>query len=222
MHFPLSSEDSFHCPSVTSTQFSLLRRDLIAIAIPPSKMKLIAHLLLALLPGVLSFPTAAGRLVAKRESLPQVTDRLLFNTTLPAFITHRDGTDPPSLDWTSDGCTDAPDNPFGFPFTDACYRHDFGYQNYRHQDRFTQGGKLRIDNNFRSDLDYLCRTTGHVGVCDALADVYYAAVRAFGGANASPGGRREADLVEEYEAKLAIYNQLVKEAQDRGELPTLG
>ncbi len=193
-----------------------------AIPFPHRKMKLIIHLLLVLLPGVLSIPTTGDRLVSKRDSLQQVTDRLLFNTTLPAFITDRDAADPPSLDWTSDGCTDALDNPFGFPFTTACYRHDFGYQNYRHQDRFTQSGKLRIDDNFHSDLDSLCQTSGHVGVCDALADVYYAAVRAFGGADASPGRRREADLVGEYEAKLAIYNQLVKEAQDRGELPTLG
>ncbi len=34
-------------------------------------------------------------------------------------------------------------------------------------------------------------------------------------------GREELDLVKEYEEKLAIYNQLVKEAQDRGELPIL-
>jgi hypothetical protein len=27
-------------------------------------------------------------------------------------------------------------------------RHDFGYQNYRKQSRFTESGKLAIDNNF--------------------------------------------------------------------------
>lgn len=59
--------------------------------------------------------------------------------------------------------------------------------------------------------------------CDALADVYYAAVRAFGGGDASPGKRDESheDLVKEYEAKLEIYHQAVKEAQDKGLLPIL-
>ena len=60
-------------------------------------------------------------------------------------------------------------------------------------------------------------------VCDALADVYYAAVRAFGGGDASPGKREESqeDLIKEYEEKVEIYNKLVKEAQDKGLLPIL-
>jgi hypothetical protein len=57
-------------------------------------------------------------------------------------------------------------------------------------------------------------------VCRALADVYYAAVRAFGGDDATPG-KRDEDLVAVYEEKLAIYNSLVEEAQKNGELPIL-
>ena len=53
------------------------------------------------------------------------------------------------------------------------------------------------------------------GVCEALADVYYAAVRAFGG---STQEKRDDDLVREYEDKVAIYNKLVAEAQASGEL----
>lgn len=53
------------------------------------------------------------------------------------------------------------------------------------------------------------------GVCEALADVYYAAVRAFGG---STQGKRADDLVKEYEEKVAIYDKLVAEAQANGEL----
>ncbi len=52
-------------------------------------------------------------------------------------------------------------------------------------------------------------------VCQALADVYYAAVRVFGG---STQGKRDDDLLREYEEKLAIYNKLVAEAQATGEL----
>lgn len=55
-------------------------------------------------------------------------------------------------------------------------------------------------------------------MCEALAEVYYAAVRAFGG---STQNKRDEDLVKIYEEKVAIYNQLVAEAQARGELWTL-
>lgn len=65
-------------------------------------------------------------------------------------------------------------------------------------------------------LYHQCSSVGARGVCEALADVYYAAVRAFGGSTQSE--KRDDDLVREYEEKLAIYNKLVAEAQDKGEL----
>ena len=114
----------------------------------------------------------------------------------------------------------SPDNPFGFNFIPACYRHDFGYHNYRLQSRFTQSGKKRIDDNFRRDLKYQCTFENFRSVCNGLADVYYAAVRAFGGDDATPG-KRDEDLVKEYEEKVEIYNHLVEEAQKKGELPRL-
>lgn len=70
-------------------------------------------------------------------------------------------------------------------------------------------------------LYYQCTSVSVKAVCNALADVYYAAVRAFGGSDATPGKRTEDDLVKVYEEKLAIYNKLVEEAQQNGELPQL-
>lgn len=105
--------------------------------------------LFALAPAVLALPSSP---LAKRQgSITAITDQLLFDISLPDFITHRNAKNPPNLDWSSDGCTDSPDNPFGFPFVPACYRHDFGYQNYRSQNRFTESGKLNIDNNFKDE-----------------------------------------------------------------------
>lgn len=46
-------------------------------------------------------------------------------------------------------------------------------------------------------------------------------MRAFGGGDASPGKRAENALVKEYEDKLAIYHELVAEAQEKGELPMI-
>ena len=43
-----------------------------------------------------------------------------------------------------------------------------------------QANKLRIDNNFRTDLYNQCNSESLTSICKGLADVYYAAVRAFG------------------------------------------
>jgi len=109
---------------------------------------------------------------------PAVTDEYLFATPLADFGAirarqpHAD-----QLDWSSDGCTWSPDNPFGFRFRPACHRHDFGYRNYKRQSRFTEGARLAIDDLFKADLYHQC---GGNWACDRTADLYYAAVREFG------------------------------------------
>jgi Prokaryotic phospholipase A2 len=122
--------------------------------------------------------------------LEAATDRLLFATSMQDFLAARAAQDPPGLDWSSDGCSDSPDDPFGFNFNPSCERHDFGYRNYKKQDRFTDANKLRIDNNFKQDMFDECATEdeqgilGEIGVgkdvCEATATVYYEAVRTFG------------------------------------------
>lgn len=76
--------------------------------------------------------------------------------------------------------------------------------------------------NASHSLYYQCSSVSSLlrGTCRALADVYYAAVRAFGGGDATPG-KRDDDLIKEYEDKVALYDQLVKEAQEKGLLPAL-
>ena len=76
---------------------------------------------------------------AQAADIPAVTDDYLFTKTLSQFKTIR--TQAPysgQLDWSSDGCSYSPDNPFGFKFLPACHRHDFGYRNYKRQSRFTE------------------------------------------------------------------------------------
>ena len=51
--------------------------------------------------------------------------------------------------------------------------------------------------------------------CDRLANVYVAAVRAFGGKDA----KRDTGYVGEYQAAVEAYEQVVKEAQDKGIIP---
>jgi hypothetical protein len=123
--------------------------------------------------------TATASAALDPGQLRQVTDQYLFSTGLNSFQTVRAQQPYASqLDWSSDGCSSSPDNPFGFNFVKACYRHDFGYRNYKKQSRFNETTRLSIDNNFKTDLYVICNGNW---ACNRTADVYYAAVRQFGG-----------------------------------------
>lgn len=61
----------------------------------------------------------------------RLTDQYLFNLTLDSFISCRDKSCPFNFFWESDGCSQSPDHPFGFNYLPACYRHDFGYDQYK-------------------------------------------------------------------------------------------
>ncbi|MCP2248693.1 phospholipase [Lentzea aerocolonigenes] len=120
---------------------------------------------------------------AQAVDIVAVTDDYLYTKTLSQFTTLR-AQQPYAgeLDWSSDGCSYSPDNPFGFKFLPTCYRHDFGYRNYKRQSRFSEANRLRIDNNFKSDMYKVC---GSNWACKRTADIYYAAVREFGGTASS-------------------------------------
>lgn len=102
-----------------------------------------------LVPATLAFGPVP--LSPRQDTLQTITDSYLFDISLSQFITYRNAKNPATLDWTSDGCSDSPDNPLGFNFEPACYRHDFGYTNYREQSRFTKAAKASIDTNFKAE-----------------------------------------------------------------------
>jgi len=79
------------------------------------------------------------------------TNYRMWDISLPTFISYRNKKDPSYLDWSSDGCTDSPDNPLGFPFLNGCRRHDFGYRNYKKEKRFTYNNRLKIDKKLLSE-----------------------------------------------------------------------
>jgi hypothetical protein len=136
--------------------------------------------LIGLLTGLLFGGGVAHALTP--DELRAVTDDYLFARSLGEFGAIR-AQQPyaDQLDWSSDGCSSSPDDPFGFTFLPACHRHDFGYRNYRRQGRFTEDNRLAIDNRFRSDMYGIC---GSNWWCKRTADVYYWAVRQFGGSAA--------------------------------------
>ncbi|MGP3986791.1 phospholipase [Streptomyces sp. 3N207] len=85
------------------------------------------------------------------------------------------------FDWSTDYCSSSPDNPFGFPFQNACARHDFGYRNYKAVGAF-DANKARIDSAFYEDLKRVCsRYSGATKTaCNSTAWTYYHAVDVFG------------------------------------------
>jgi len=85
------------------------------------------------------------------------------------------------FDWSTDYCSSSPDNPFGFPFQNACARHDFGYRNYKAVGAF-EANKSRIDSAFYEDLKRVCnRYSGATKTaCNSTAWTYYHAVDIFG------------------------------------------
>lgn len=89
------------------------------------------------------------------------------------------------FDWSTDHCTGAPDEPFGFPFRTACARHDFGYRNHRAAGLF-QTAKARLDEAFHADLKRVCAPYPDARrvSCEGTAWLYYQAVKGLGIAGA--------------------------------------
>ena len=85
------------------------------------------------------------------------------------------------FDWSTDYCSSSPDNPFGFPFSLSCARHDFGYRNYKAAGTFS-ANKDRLDSAFYEDLKRVCNNYSGATktTCNGTAWTYYQAVRAFG------------------------------------------
>ncbi|KAF8458728.1 prokaryotic phospholipase A2-domain-containing protein [Kalaharituber pfeilii] len=121
--------------------------------------------------------------LTKRETKGQATDRLCFTTSLSSFLAAKKKKSPGSLIWTDDGCSNSPDHPAGFNFLHSCQRHDFGYRNFKNQNRFTKANRKRIDDKFQADLYNECAKYGILQrtACRGLADTYYRAVRLAGG-----------------------------------------
>lgn len=115
---------------------------------------------------------------AQAADIPAVTDQYLYSTSLSSFSQIRgDRPYAAQLDWSSDACSWSPDRPLGYDFTRACHRHDFGYRNYKRQNRFSESARKRIDDNFYTDMKTICAGRW---ACNSAAWTYYKAVRQFG------------------------------------------
>jgi len=122
--------------------------------------------------------------IEKRATLAEkktATNTRMWSNSLNTFITNRKKKNPSYLEWSSDGCTSSPDKPYGWNFVKACYRHDFGYRNYKKQKRFTVANKGKIDNKFLTDLKGICdaetKNSSQRTQCKRLANTYYTVMK---------------------------------------------
>lgn len=82
------------------------------------------------------------------DNITEIADEYLFRLSIEEFEAKRDSRYPPTLDWSSDGCTKAPDDIGTWNFLPACHRHDFGLRNYRKQGRLNKTTKRQVDDQF--------------------------------------------------------------------------
>ena len=117
------------------------------------------------------------------------TSKWMFSTTLTAFIAEANNPGHDSkLDWNSDKCSAPVLGSAGktYDFTDACRRHDFGYRNFGRIDggkKWTKALRERVDRRFLTDMRDSCAARKKIerAACRTWADLYYTAVRQYGG-----------------------------------------
>jgi hypothetical protein len=91
--------------------WSLLLKSSCFNSLPVVKMLRSWVFLLMLTSSTLAVPLSlSGR---QSPELEAETDRLLFSVSIEEFLAARDAQDPAGLDWSSDGCSSSPDDPFG-------------------------------------------------------------------------------------------------------------
>ncbi|EFG09293.1 phospholipase A2 [Streptomyces clavuligerus] len=136
----------------------------------------------------LASPMRAAARYSPKGSAKSATDYWLFTRGLWAFRDEkrrkgRRG----DLVWSDDGCS-APwyshivigpsVGYYSGQFYWPCARHDFGYRNYRKQNRRTRANKDKIDNRFRYDMKKrICEPKAVEFVCKGAADGFYYAVK---------------------------------------------
>ncbi|KAJ9667416.1 hypothetical protein H2201_002617 [Coniosporium apollinis] len=163
------------------------RRDKAVIKTSPSSMHFLKAVAFGLSLAVSVSALAIGDVketvnhLVERATPAQDTDRLLYSTSMSSFLTARRNKTPSNLIWSSDGCTILSDTPSGFNFLPSCQRHDFGYRNYKAQNRCSAADRDKVDGNFLTDMLNKCEGYADLQKCREIAITYYYGVRKLGG-----------------------------------------
>ena len=118
------------------------------------------------------------------QAVSVTTMKAVHNSSMSQFLSYRSSRyGAPSLDWSTDYCSNVPDTGVSFNFINPCTRHDFGYRNYKRYGIFTSTNRKFIDDKFLADMKDHCSTRSIFlkPSCYETAYTYYAGVRALGG-----------------------------------------
>ncbi|MFE9679644.1 phospholipase A2 [Streptomyces sp. NPDC006259] len=148
-------------------------------------------------PSVAAAVTKAQKL-SKMKSLTGDSNAssLRWTEALAQHRGHKQAIEKYRFDWSTNYCNSSPDRlPGGYDFRWGCYRHDFGYRNYKAlvgKPAFKRDHKLRIDKALLRDLNTACgyrpwadpytptQRKNLKKACLKTAKKYYQAVRAAG------------------------------------------
>jgi len=131
---------------------------------------------------------------AARETPSWIEQRDLVDAAMEAelneFVAYKhDSSHDPRLDYSDDGCSSPTGSKaFFFDFLEACYRHDFGYRNYKRLGVFDER-KEHVDLVFLHDMRGSCDEI-FIALrrqCRLMAFAYYGAVDKAGGFCDLPG-----------------------------------
>ncbi|MEV6613643.1 phospholipase A2 [Streptomyces sp. NPDC051051] len=149
-------------------------------------------------------PQAATAAVTKAQKLAKLktltgdsnASSLKWNEALSQHLGRKPAIEKYKFNWNTDYCSSSPDSlPGGYVFKWGCYRHDFGYRNYKAlvgNYYFKRDHKLRIDKALLRDLNTACGYRPWADpytpaqrkklkeACLKTAKKYYQAVRAAG------------------------------------------
>lgn len=109
------------------------------------------------------------------------TMKKVHKSSMSKFLKHRKAKYC-GFNYSTDGCSWSPDTGPAFDFRYSCWRHDFGYRNYKKFKIFTKKNKKVIDDKFLSDTKAHCskRALPLKPLCYRNAYIYYGFVRKFG------------------------------------------
>ncbi|MFF6781606.1 phospholipase A2 [Streptomyces sp. NPDC012510] len=141
-------------------------------------------------------PTKAQRLAKlKTVTGDSSASQTKWYTALGQHRTNKQAIKKYKFNWDTDYCSWAPEKiAGGYDFSFACYRHDFGYRNYKKiagKAAFKRSHKLRIDKAMLGDMNRACGQRFWAdpltpaarkkakAACLKTAKKYYSAVRSF-------------------------------------------
>jgi hypothetical protein len=108
------------------------------------------------------------------DQLVTVTDFLVFKASMSQFqYERRLRVLDDQVSWGATLCDRALKDPL-YDFKPACQRREFGYQNFKRQDRFSDGKQQRTDDKFRDDLKDVCKDKDFLtkATCERQATLY--------------------------------------------------